>query len=101
MTDWPNESRPSPASAYWGAYAVSKTALEMLVKIYAVEIARTRVRANLIDPGPLRTRLRAIGFPHEDRARLRLPEDATAPFVRLAAAECDATGTLVTLAPGA
>ncbi|HUC72471.1 MAG TPA: SDR family NAD(P)-dependent oxidoreductase [Stellaceae bacterium] len=34
--------------AYWGPYAISKTALEMLVKIYAAEIAKTRVRANLV-----------------------------------------------------
>ena len=44
---------------YWGPYAVSKAGLEMLVKIYAGEIAKTRVRANLIDPGIVRTRLRA------------------------------------------
>ena len=44
---------------YWGPYAVGKAGLEMLVKIYAGEIAKTRVRANLIDPGIVRTRLRA------------------------------------------
>ena len=36
--------------AYWGPYAVSKAGLEVLVKIYAAEIAKTRVRANLIEP---------------------------------------------------
>src|ERR1700761_6075839 len=47
---------------YWGPYAISKAALEMLVKIYAGEITKTRVRANLIDPGAVRTRLRARAF---------------------------------------
>lgn len=84
---------------YWGAYAASKAALEAMVRVYAGEIAKTPVRANLIDPGPLRTRLRAAAFPREDRARLRLPEDAAEPFVGLAAAECAANGTLVTLPP--
>jgi len=51
---------------YWGPYAVGKAGLEMLVKIYAGEIAKTRVRANLIDPGIVRTRLRARAFPGED-----------------------------------
>ncbi len=44
---------------YWGPYAVSKADLDMLVKIYAGETAKTRVRANLIDPGIVRTRLRS------------------------------------------
>jgi NAD(P)-dependent dehydrogenase (short-subunit alcohol dehydrogenase family) len=86
---------------YWGAYAASKAALEAMVRVYAGEMARTSVRANLVDPGALRTRLRATGFPHEDRARLRLAEDATEPFLRLAAAQCDDNGSLVTLDPDA
>ena len=56
---------------YRGSYAVSKAGLEMLVKIYAGEISKTRVRANLIDPGIVRTRLRACAFPGEDAARER------------------------------
>ncbi|MDP8915927.1 MAG: SDR family NAD(P)-dependent oxidoreductase, partial [Pseudomonadota bacterium] len=48
-------SRPR---AFWGPYAVSKAALEALVKTYADEIESTRVRAALLDPGPTRTRMR-------------------------------------------
>src|SRR6266550_6513553 len=54
---------------YWGPYAVSKAGLEMLVKIYAGEISKTRVRVNLLDPGIVRTRLRARAF-----LALALPE---------------------------
>jgi len=47
---------------YWGPYAVSKAGLEMLVKIYAGEISKTRVRVNLLDPGIVRSKLRAAAF---------------------------------------
>jgi NAD(P)-dependent dehydrogenase (short-subunit alcohol dehydrogenase family) len=81
--------------AYWGAYAVSKAALEMLVRIYAVEIAKTSVRANLIDPGIVRTRLRARAFPGENPAHLPLPEDVTEAFLALALPECTRNGDIV------
>jgi NAD(P)-dependent dehydrogenase (short-subunit alcohol dehydrogenase family) len=83
--------------AYWGPYAVSKTGLEMLVKIYAAEIAQTRVRANLIDPGPLRTRLRARAFPGEDPKSLPPPETVTDFFVDLASPECTRNGDVLTV----
>jgi NAD(P)-dependent dehydrogenase (short-subunit alcohol dehydrogenase family) len=80
---------------YWGPYAVSKAALEMLVKIYAGEIAKTRVRANLIDPGIVRTRLRARAFPGEDPARLPPPQSVTDAFLALALPECTRNGEVV------
>jgi NAD(P)-dependent dehydrogenase (short-subunit alcohol dehydrogenase family) len=83
------------ASAYWGPYAVSKAGLEMLVKIYAGEIATTRVRANLIDPGIVRTRLRARTFPGEDPSRLPPPESVTGAFLVLASPECRRNGEVV------
>ena len=51
---------------YWGPYATSKAALDMLVRTYAAEIARTPVRVNLIDPGVVRTAMRAQAFPGEN-----------------------------------
>ena len=88
--------------AYWGAYAVSKAGLEMLVSIYAAEISKTRVRANLIDPGIVRTRLRARAFPGEDPSPLPAPESVTEAFVALALPECIRNGELVAVprAPG-
>ncbi len=73
--------------AYWGAYAVSKAALEMLVGIYAKENLQSAIRANLIDPGRTRTRMRAAAYPGEDPKTLPAPEDITEPFVRLARAD--------------
>jgi NAD(P)-dependent dehydrogenase (short-subunit alcohol dehydrogenase family) len=81
--------------AYWGAYAVSKAALEMLVRIYAKEIQQTSVRANLIDPGRTRTRMRAAAYPGEDPMTLPAPEDVTEPFVRLAGADYAGNGDVV------
>ncbi len=83
------------ARAYWSAYAVSKAALEMLVRLYAAETERTKIRVNLIDPGPLRTRLRAAAFPGEDARTVPLPETATDPFVRLARPDWTETGQRV------
>ena len=81
--------------AYWGPYVVSKTGLEMLVRIYAAEIAKTRARANLIDPGPLRTGLRARAFPGEDPNSLPAPESVTNCFLDLASPECARNGEIV------
>lgn len=81
--------------AYWGAYSVSKAALEMLVRIYAQEIQQSNVRANLIDPGRTRTRMRAAAFPGEDPKTLPTPEDITEPFVRLARADYAGNGEVV------
>ena len=71
------------ATAYWNAYAVAKAGLEMLIRLYAAETARTRVRVNLFDPGPMATALRAAAFPGEDAATLPPPSEAAAALVRL------------------
>lgn len=89
------------ALPYYGPYAVSKAGLETLAKIYAGEVARTAVRVNLIDPGVVRTRLRARIFPGEDASRLPAPESVTDAFLGLAVAECDRNGDIVTIDTGA
>ncbi|MEA2782592.1 MAG: hypothetical protein QOK29_4136 [Rhodospirillaceae bacterium] len=78
--------------AYWGGYAVAKAGLEQLVAIYAREVAMTPVRVNLVDPGRLRTKMRAEAYPGEDPASLALPETATDVFVELASAACERHG---------
>jgi len=83
------------ARPFWGAYAASKAALEALVLAYAAETRRTALRVNLIDPGPLRTRLRAQAYPGEDPARISLPESATEAFVALAEPACTRHGELL------
>jgi len=83
--------------AYWGPYSVSKAGLEALVQTYAAEMTNTNVRANLINPGPIRTAMRAKAFPGEDPASLRRPEDITDKFVELAQATCTDNGQIFDL----
>ncbi|HEY3799931.1 MAG TPA: SDR family NAD(P)-dependent oxidoreductase [Caulobacteraceae bacterium] len=52
--------------AFWGSYAATKAGLEALVRCWADEIEHTRVRAVLIDPSVMRTKMRAEAFPGED-----------------------------------
>jgi NAD(P)-dependent dehydrogenase (short-subunit alcohol dehydrogenase family) len=80
---------------YWGPYAVGKAGLEMLVKIYAGEITKTRLRANLIDPGIVRTRLRARAFPGENPRHLPPPESVADAFLALVLPECTRNGEVV------
>ncbi|HSE78023.1 MAG TPA: SDR family NAD(P)-dependent oxidoreductase [Alphaproteobacteria bacterium] len=84
------------AQAYWGAYSASKAALEMMIKTWAAELERTKVRVNLLSPGIVRTAMRAAAFPGEDPARLRPPESITDAFVDLAAPDCTRNGEIVT-----
>jgi NAD(P)-dependent dehydrogenase (short-subunit alcohol dehydrogenase family) len=70
--------------AYWGGYAVSKAALEALAKTYAHEVENTKVRVNLLNPGPTRTNMRAQAFPGEDPDILPTPEDIVPLFLELA-----------------
>jgi NAD(P)-dependent dehydrogenase (short-subunit alcohol dehydrogenase family) len=80
------------AFAYYGPYAASKAALESLVRTYAAEIKKTNVRANLIDPGVVRTAMRARAYPGENPETLRGPEAVTDDFVALAEEACQHNG---------
>ena len=66
--------------AFWGAYAASKAALETLVAVYADEVETTGIRTTILNPGPMRTRMRAAAFPGEDPDSLTPPE-AIGPLV--------------------
>jgi len=58
---------------YFGIYTTTKMALDGLIRVYAAEMANTKVRVNAINPGPLRTRLRAKAIPGEDPMTLDPP----------------------------
>lgn len=81
--------------AFWGPYAASKAGLEMLVKVYAAEIAKTKLRVNLLDPGQVRTAMRAKAFPGENPASLPTPETLASLFVELALPSCRINGQVV------
>jgi NAD(P)-dependent dehydrogenase (short-subunit alcohol dehydrogenase family) len=81
-------------TAYWGPYSISKAALEALARTYAAETVETPVRVMLVNPGPLRTRMRASAMPGEDPETLRTPDDLAPHIVRLASPEWSETGKL-------
>jgi len=72
--------------AFWGTYAATKAGLEAMVRCWADEIEHTSVRAVLVDPGQMRTRMRAEAFPGEDPADLPDPAEIGPMIVELAAA---------------
>ena len=85
----------SQLNAYWGPYAVSKAALDALVRTYAAETVNTsEVRVMLVNPGPLRTKMRAAAMPGEDPLTLRTPEDLTPKIVAMCSADWRETGKL-------
>lgn len=81
--------------AYFGPYGASKAALEQMVKIWAAELNKTRVKANLLDPGVVRTRMRATAFPGEDPTQHPEPARITGTFVDLASPDCRHQGEVV------
>jgi NAD(P)-dependent dehydrogenase (short-subunit alcohol dehydrogenase family) len=62
-------------SAFWGAYAATKAGLEAMVETWRDETAITSLRPVLLNPGPMRTRMRKAAFPGEDPMSLPAPEE--------------------------
>jgi NAD(P)-dependent dehydrogenase (short-subunit alcohol dehydrogenase family) len=69
---------------FWGAYTATKAGLEALVECYREETAITGLRPVLLDPGPMRTAMRAAAFPGEDPDTLAKPEEIVPLIVDLA-----------------
>ena len=66
--------------AYWGAYSVSKYALEGMAMLLADELENVSgIRSNILNPGATRTGMRAAAYPNEDPATLKTPE-AVLPY---------------------
>ena len=80
------------ATAYVGPYGASKAALETLARSWAQETASTKLRVNLFNPGPIRTRMRATLMPGEDPATLDTPEQAAEFIVPMCAPDWEETG---------
>lgn len=69
--------------AYWGAYAVSKFAVEGLSQVLAAEHVDGKLRANCVNPGATRTAMRLAAYPAENRDKLKTPEEVLAPYLFL------------------
>jgi NAD(P)-dependent dehydrogenase (short-subunit alcohol dehydrogenase family) len=62
--------------AFWGPYAATKAALDAILRSYAADTVNiSNVKAMSVNPGPLRTRMRATAMPGEDPMSLRTPEE--------------------------
>jgi NAD(P)-dependent dehydrogenase (short-subunit alcohol dehydrogenase family) len=81
-------------TAYWGPYSVSKAAVDALGCTYAAETATTPVRVMLVNPGPLRTRMRETAMPGEDPMSLKTPDDLAPHLVAMASPSWTQTGKL-------
>ena len=67
----------------WGAYGVSKAALDHLNRSWAAELEGTGVRFLSVDPGEMATRMHAEAMPEADPATLASPETVAARLVAL------------------
>ena len=70
--------------AFWGMYAATKAGAEALVKAWADEVESTPIRVSIVDPGRMRTALRAQAFPGEDPQTLPHPSEIGPLMVELA-----------------
>ena len=82
--------------AFWGLYATSKAALEMIVRTYAQEISQTNLTANLFNPGRTQTKMRAEAYPGEDPNTIKTPEFVAKQLVNLALPKCLLNGEIIT-----
>jgi NAD(P)-dependent dehydrogenase (short-subunit alcohol dehydrogenase family) len=82
------DAQAARPKAFWGAYAASKAAVEAMVRAWADEVDNTPIRVVLLDPGAVRTKLRAEAFPGEDKDALTNPAEV-APMIVALAGEAD------------
>jgi len=84
-----NISSDAAVSAYpsWGAYSVSKAALDHLSRIFEVELSAQGVHFLAVDPGDMRTPMHFAAVPDADPADLRDPSDSAASLLQLIASQ--------------
>jgi NAD(P)-dependent dehydrogenase (short-subunit alcohol dehydrogenase family) len=82
-----NITSDASVSAYptWGAYGVTKAALDHLTRIWAAELETTGVKLLAVDPGEMDTRMHADAMPDADRGALQSPDIVADRIVRLVA----------------
>ncbi|TWF56843.1 SDR family NAD(P)-dependent oxidoreductase [Neorhizobium alkalisoli] len=84
----------SKAPAFWGAYAISKAAVETMGRIWAAETDHTPLKVNMVNPGATRTAMRAQAVPGEDPETLPHPQEVAEKILFLASPELKDTGRM-------
>lgn len=95
-----SSSSARSAKAFWGLYAASKAALDALVKSYSAEVSKTRVRANVLYPGAVRTAMRAKAMPGEDPNSLPAPAEIAPRIIDMIVPGFDRNGSLYNVPSG-
>lgn len=88
------------ARAYWGPYAASKAAVEVLARSWAAEALHTPLKVNAVDPGATRTAMRAQAMPGENPATLPHPSEVGVKIASLALPSVVETGMLYSVRAG-
>ena len=76
----------------WGAYSVSKAALEALTVILSQELSKYSIIVNSVNPGGPATKMRREAFPDENQSSLPQPEDVVPIFSYLSSDQANETG---------
>jgi NAD(P)-dependent dehydrogenase (short-subunit alcohol dehydrogenase family) len=79
--------RVAQPKAFWGPYGTTKAGMEHMVRTWADELEQTNVRAVLLSPGPMRTKMRAEAMPGEEPETVTPPEEIGPLIVELAQAD--------------
>jgi len=79
--------RVASPKAFWGPYGTTKAGMEHMVRTWADELEQTKVRAVLLDPNTMRTKMRAEAMPGEDPQTVTAPQEIGPLIVELAQAD--------------
>ncbi len=90
-----NVTSDASVAAYpnWGAYGVTKAALDHLTRIWAAELEATGVKLLAVDPGEMDTQMHADAMPEADRTSLQTPDVVADRIVRVLVADVWKSGT--------
>jgi NAD(P)-dependent dehydrogenase (short-subunit alcohol dehydrogenase family) len=80
-----NVTSGAAGRARWGAYGLTKAALNVATEMLAEDLGARGVRCVAINPGPVRTAMRRAAYPQEDPATVRHPQSIVEPFIAIAA----------------
>ncbi|WP_262695062.1 SDR family NAD(P)-dependent oxidoreductase [Kordiimonas aquimaris] len=83
------------SKAFWGGYMMTKAAVENLALTYSNENNINNINTNIVNPGPIKTDMRAKAVPGEDPDELPKPEEIAKLFAELASPTCEKNGEII------